>query len=157
MVTSDQLSSDETSGLTLVFRALRHSNYRLFFQGQGISLIGFFLSRHFLLSLLLMLPTGFGMIVEMTSTNTVLQTLVEEEKRGRVMSFHMMAIVGMAPFGSLLSGGLASHIGAPGAVMVSGIACIMGSVLFARKLPALRQMARPIYVEKGIIKGGSTN
>jgi hypothetical protein len=68
------------------------------------------------------------------------------------MSFHMMAMMGMVPFGSLLSGTLASHIGAPGAVMISGIACILGSVMFARKLPALRQMARPIYVERGIIK-----
>jgi MFS family permease len=118
----------------------------------GVGLICFSFSRSFLLSLLLMLPTGFGMIVEMTSTNTVLQTLVEEEKRGRVMSFHMMAIMGMVPFGSLLSGTLASHIGAPGAVMISGIACIIGSVMFARKLPTLRLMARPIYVERGIIK-----
>jgi MFS family permease len=118
----------------------------------GVGLICFSFSRNYLLSLLLMLPTGFGMIVEMTSTNTVLQTLVEEEKRGRVMSFHMMAIMGMVPFGSLLSGTLASHIGAPGAVMISGIACIIGSLMFARKLPALRQMARPIYVERGIIK-----
>jgi len=77
---------------------------------------------------------------------------VEEEKRGRVMSFHMMAIMGMVPFGSLLSGTLATHIGAPGAVMISGIACIIGSVMFARKLPVLRQMVRPIYVERGIIK-----
>jgi len=118
----------------------------------GAGLICFSFSRSYYLSLLLMLPTGFGMIVEMTSTNTVLQTLVEEEKRGRVMSFHMMAIMGMVPFGSLLSGTLASHIGAPGAVMISGIACIIGSVMFARKLPALRQMARPVYIERGIIK-----
>lgn len=118
----------------------------------GAGLICFSFSRSYYLSLLLMLPTGFGMIVEMTSTNTVLQTLVEEEKRGRVMSFHMMAIMGMVPFGSLLSGTLATHIGAPGAVMISGIACIIGSVMFARKLPALRQMARPVYIERGIIK-----
>ena len=118
----------------------------------GVGLILFSLSRVFLLSLLLMMPTGFGMFVQMTSTNTILQTLVEEDKRGRVMSFHSMAIMGMTPFGSLLAGSLASQFGAPTAVMISGISCILGSLMFARKLPKLRLLAHPIYVKKGIIE-----
>ncbi len=117
----------------------------------GIGLIAFSLSRLFWLSLLMMLLTGFGMMVEMASSNTVLQTIVEEDKRGRVMSFYTMAFMGMVPFGSLLAGSLANSIGAPKTVMIGGIACIFGSAMFAKKLPSLRRMARPIYVEKGII------
>ena len=119
----------------------------------GVGLIFFSFSRNFLLSLLLMIPTGFGLFVQMTSANTVLQTLVEDDKRGRVMSFHSMAIMGMTPFGSLLAGSLASQIGAPYTVMISGISCILGSLMFAKKLPMLRLLVHPIYVEKGIIEG----
>lgn len=117
----------------------------------GIGLITFSLSRVFWLSLLFMLLTGSGMMVQMASTNTVLQTIVEEDKRGRVMSFYAMAFMGMVPFGSLLAGSLANNIGAPYTVMIGGIACIFGSVMFAKKLPSLRKIARPVYVEKGII------
>jgi MFS family permease len=117
----------------------------------GIGLIGFSLSRLFWLSLLMMLLTGFGMMVEMASSNTVLQTIVEEDKRGRIMGFYTMAFMGMVPFGSLLAGTLANNIGAPNTVMIGGVACILGSVLFAKKLPSLRRITRPIYVEKGII------
>jgi MFS family permease len=117
----------------------------------GIGLITFSLSRVFWLSFLLMLLTGSGMMVQMASTNTVLQTIVEEDKRGRVMSFYAMAFMGMVPFGSLLAGSLANNIGAPYTVMIGGIACILGSVMFAKKLPSLRKIAHPVYVEKGII------
>jgi MFS family permease len=117
----------------------------------GIGLVAFSLSRLFWLSSLFMLLTGFGMIVQMASSNTVLQTIVEEDKRGRVMSFYTMAFMGMVPFGSLLAGSLANNIGAPQTVMIGGVACILGSVMFAKKLPSLRKVARPIYIEKGII------
>ena len=117
----------------------------------GVGLIAFSLSRLFWLSLIFMVLTGFGMIVQMASTNTLLQILVEEDKRGRVMSLYTMAFMGMVPFGSLLSGSLADRIGAPGTIMLGGIACILGSFLFARKLPSLREMVRPIYVKKGIL------
>jgi MFS family permease len=117
----------------------------------GIGLIIFSLSHVFWLSLLLMMLTGFGMMVQMTSSNTVLQTIVEEDKRGRVMSFYTMAFMGMVPFGSLLAGGLASTIGAPETIMIGGVSCILGSVIFGKKLPSLRRMTRPIYVKKGII------
>jgi MFS family permease len=117
----------------------------------GIGLIAFSLSRVFWLSMLSMLVTGFGMMVQMASSNTVLQTIVDEDKRGRVMSFYAMAFMGMVPFGNLLGGGLASLIGAPGTVMFGGAACILGSFLFARKLPLLREMIRPIYIKMGIM------
>ena len=112
----------------------------------GIGLVGFSRSHVFWLSLVLVLLTGFGMMVQMASSNTVLQTVVEEDKRGRVMSLYAMAIRGMAPFGSLLVGGAASKIGAPNTLMISGLLCILGSAIFARKLPALREMVRPIYM-----------
>jgi MFS family permease len=91
------------------------------------------------------------MMVQMTSTNTVLQTIVDEDKRGRVMSFYTMAFMGMVPFGSLYAGSLASAIGTPETTMIGGISCILGSLLFARKLPAFREMVRPIYRERGIL------
>jgi MFS family permease len=117
----------------------------------GVGLIGFSLSRLYWLSLTFMLLIGFGMIVQMASTNTILQTLADEDKRGRVMSLYTMAFMGMVPFGSLLSGSLADRIGAPATIMIGGITCILGSFLFARKLPSLRKMVRPIYIKKGIL------
>ena len=117
----------------------------------GAGLIAFSISRVIWLSLLMMVLTGFGMMVNMTSCNTILQTVSDEDKRGRVMSFYTMAFMGMVPFGSLLAGGLASTIGAPETVLVGGILCIIGSVLFARRLPNIRKLIRPIYVKKGII------
>ncbi|MEI9478371.1 MAG: MFS transporter [Deltaproteobacteria bacterium] len=117
----------------------------------GIGLIGFSFSRVFLLSLALMVFVGFGMMVQFASSNTVLQTLVEEDKRGRVMSFYTMAVMGMMPFGSLLAGTLAHTIGAPQTVLIGGMCCLVGALLFARKLPLLRSLSRPIYINKGII------
>lgn len=117
----------------------------------GIGLIGFSLSHVFWLSMLLVLIVGFGMMVQMASSNTILQTIVDEDKRGRLMSFYTMALIGMAPFGSLLAGGLASKIGAPNTLIIGGVFCILGSILFTKKLPALRKVVRPIYVKMGII------
>jgi MFS family permease len=117
----------------------------------GIGLIGFSFSRVFWRSAAMMVVTGFGMMVQMTSTNTVLQTIVDEDKRGRVMSFYTMAFMGMVPFGSLFAGSLASAIGTPETTMIGGISCILGSLLFAGKLPAFREMVRPIYRERGIL------
>jgi MFS family permease len=117
----------------------------------GVSLIAFSLSRFFWFSLFLMLSAGFGLAVQIGASNTVLQTLVDEDKRGRVMSIYVMAFRGMMTFGSLLAGGLASMIGAPNTLIIGGASCILGSLMFAQKLPVLRQMARPIYVKMGII------
>lgn len=105
----------------------------------GVGLIIFSQSRVLWLSLLLMLITGFGMMVQMASSNTLIQTVVDDDKRGRVMSFYTMAFMGMAPFGSLLAGGLASKIGAPNTLLIGGIATILGAIVFAVKLPFLEE------------------
>jgi MFS family permease len=117
----------------------------------GIGLIAFSLSRALWCSMLLMLLTGFGMVVHFASSNTVLQTIVDDDKRGRVMSLFTMTVMGAAPFGSLLAGGLASRMGAPATLLLCGICCVSGSLLFIRALPSWREMVRPIYVRKGII------
>jgi MFS family permease len=123
----------------------------------GLMLVLFSLSRTFSLSMLLMMFVGFGMMVQTASINTLLQTMVEEDKRGRVMSFYTMAFMGMVPFGSLLAGFLASSIGAPETLMFGGFLCTLGAGLFALKLPLLRGMVGPIYRRKGIIKGNETS
>ena len=117
----------------------------------GIGLIAFGSSHTLWLSLLMMLVTGFGMMQGLTSSNTIIQTLVDENMRGRVMSYYTMAFVGMAPFGSLLAGAMAHAIGAPRTVIVSGVACILGGVWFTTQLPAIRKDMRPIYQRLGII------
>ncbi|HZU36389.1 MAG TPA: MFS transporter [Gemmataceae bacterium] len=117
----------------------------------GIGLIGFGLSRLFWLSMGLLLLTGFGMMVQMAASNTILQTIVDEDKRGRVMSFYSMAFLGTAPFGSLFAGALAGWIGAPYTVVIGGIACLTGAGLFALHLPRLRVLVRPIYIRMGIL------
>jgi MFS family permease len=117
----------------------------------GVGLIAFGMSNNLWLSLPMMLVTGFGMMQGLTASNTILQTLVDEKMRGRVMSYYTMAFVGMAPFGSLLSGALAHAIGAPRTVMVSGVACILGGIFFWSRLGAIRHDMRPIYERLGII------
>ena len=117
----------------------------------GIGLISFSLSHILWLSLFLLLLTGFGMMVHMASSNTILQTMVDDDKRGRVMSLYTMAFMGMSPFGSLAGGSLAGTIGAPNTLIIGGTLCILGSFLFRRKIPSLRIMLRPIYIKKGIL------
>ncbi len=117
----------------------------------GIGLILFGMSRILWVSLLLMLLCGFGMMQQMAASNTIIQTIVEDDKRGRVMSFYAMAFVGMAPFGSLLAGGLAHAIGAPWTVMLSGAFCVAGAAWFATQVPAIRKLIRPIYRDLGIL------
>jgi MFS family permease len=117
----------------------------------GTGLIAFGFSTNLWLSMLLMLLTGFGMMQGLTASNTIIQTLVDEKMRGRVMSYYTMAFVGMAPFGSLLAGTLAHLIGAQHTVIVSGIACLFGAVWFWWRLPHIRKDMRPIYERLGII------
>ncbi len=117
----------------------------------GVGLVLFGLSRILWISLALMLLCGFGMMQQMAASNTIIQTIVEDSKRGRVMSFYAMAFVGMAPFGSLLAGVLANAIGAPRTVMLSGVCCIAGAAWFATQMPAIRKLIRPIYVDLGIL------
>jgi MFS family permease len=117
----------------------------------GAGLIAFSLSRYYPLSLMLMVIAGLGMMLHTASSNTILQTITDDDKRGRVMSFYTMAIMGTAPFGSLLAGGLAKIIGAPYTILTGGVACIIGALFFFRKLPELKDIVRPIYVKMGVI------
>ncbi|MDD5458293.1 MAG: MFS transporter [Phycisphaerae bacterium] len=118
----------------------------------GIGLIAFSFSTVLWLSMPFMLIAGFGMMVQFASCNTVLQTIVDDEFRGRVMSFYTMSFIGTMPFGSLLAGILADAIGSQPTVLLGGLFCLLSATLFAKKLPQLRKIARPIYVKKGIIK-----
>jgi MFS family permease len=120
----------------------------------GASLVAFSLSRSVTLSLLILPFVGGGMMIETAATNTILQTLVSEEMRGRVMSFYTMAFLGTLPIGSLLAGVLAARAGAPAAIFVGGVACVVAGIVFATRLPRLRELVRPVYVEKGIIGEG---
>jgi MFS family permease len=117
----------------------------------GAGLIAFSFSRVLWLSLILMVVTGLGFMVQMAASNTVLQTIVEEDKRGRVMSFYTMAFMGTAPFGSLLAGSMANRYGAPLTLMFGGVGCIAGALWFATSLRSLRRDVRPIYVKVGIL------
>lgn len=117
----------------------------------GLGLIAFSLSRTLWLSSLILAVAGLGMILQMASSNTIIQTIAEESKRGRVMSFYTMAFMGTAPFGSLLAGVLANRIGPPETVMLGGILCIVSALLFALKLPRLREIARPVYIRLQIL------
>ncbi|BAZ26151.1 major facilitator transporter [Kalymmatonema gypsitolerans NIES-4073] len=117
----------------------------------GIGLIGFALSRLLPLSLLTMLFVGCGTIIQIAGSNTVLQTIVDEDKRGRVMSLYTMSFLGMIPFGNLVGGALADKIGAPYTLIIDGIVCILGSIYFAKQLPALRKLVLVIYEQKGIL------
>jgi len=117
----------------------------------GLGLIGFGLSQVFWLSMIMVMITGAGMMQGMAGSNTVIQTIVDEDKRGRVMSYYSMAFVGMAPFGSLLAGSLAHAIGAPRTVILNGVAVLLGAAWFNTRLPAVRREIRPIYRELGIL------
>ncbi|HEU5057856.1 MAG TPA: MFS transporter [Kofleriaceae bacterium] len=117
----------------------------------GVTMVGFALSPWLWLSVPVVAAVGCGMMVQMAASNTLVQTVIDEDKRGRVMSFFTLAFFGMAPFGSLLAGGLASAVGARWTVVCVGIVSLAGVALFARKLPALRAEVRPIYRRLGIL------
>jgi MFS family permease len=117
----------------------------------GVGLIGFGLSRVFWLSMVMALLAGMGMMQGMAASNTIIQTLVTEDKRGRVMSYYTMAFMGMAPFGSLLAGTMASAVGAPLTVITNGSFVVLGAVWFFTRLPSIRKVIRPIYQEMGIL------
>lgn len=117
----------------------------------GGGLIAFGASRWVWLSMLMMIATGFGMMQQMAASNTILQTIAEDDKRGRVMSFYTFAILGVTPIGSLLAGAVAARFGAPTTLALCGICCLAGSAWFFRQLPEIRRIIRPIYVGLGII------
>ena len=117
----------------------------------GVGMILFSFSRNFWLSLFFLGITGLCLIMIIASINTFLQTIVEDNKRGRLMSLFTIAFIGMAPFGSLLAGGLAKYLGAPHTLLINGSFCILGTLIFSRSLPSLRRLVKPIYIEKGIL------
>jgi MFS family permease len=121
--------------------------------GFGISLILFAMSRHFWLSALFLIPAGLSMMVQMAASNTLIQSMVPDALRGRVMAVYSMMFMGMAPFGALLAGVLANHIGAPLTVALGGAVCILGAGGFALRLPVLRAAAQPLFIAQEMAGG----
>jgi len=121
--------------------------------GFGLSLALFSFSRIFWLSTLLLVPVGFFMMVQMASSNTLIQSMVPDRLRGRVMSVYSMMFMGMAPFGALSAGSVAHHLGAPWTVALGGLACTMAAVLFWSYLPSIRAEARELILAQGMMAG----
>ena len=126
----------------------------------GVCLIAFALSRNFYLSAAIMVPLGLSMMVQMASSNTLIQAMVPDDLRGRVMSVYSMMFMGMAPFGALLAGWIANRVGAPATVAGGGVLCILfGAIPFALRLPSLRPAARSLVLAQqaaaGVPAGGS--
>ncbi len=117
----------------------------------GLGLVAFGLSRVLWLSLFILPFVGAGFMVSLAATNTIVQTITEEHLRGRVMAFYTMAFLGTAPIGSLLAGILADRLGEPTTIVLGGGVCLAGAGWFASRLPRLRELIRPIYVQQGII------
>lgn len=117
----------------------------------GCGVLVFSQTSFLAVALPVLLFSGFGMMVQMASSNIILQTVVEEDKRGRVMSFYTMAFMGLSPFGSLLSGSLAERIGAGQTLLWGGFLCILAAIIFTLQLPQLRKFVRAEYIKKGII------
>jgi MFS family permease len=117
----------------------------------GVGLVAFGLVRSFWLAIVVLPFVGAGFMIEMASTNTILQTITEERLRGRVMAFYTMAFFGSAPIGSLLAGVLADRIGASSTIILGGVACIAAGIWLMFSLPKLRELVRPIYIERGIL------
>jgi MFS family permease len=117
----------------------------------GVGLILFAASRALWLSLASMGAVGFGLMVHLAAGNTLAQAVLEDDKRGRVMSFFAMAFIGIAPLGALLAGSLARVVGAPVVVGFGGAACIASSVWFASRRPAIGEIVRPLYARSGVV------
>jgi MFS family permease len=112
----------------------------------------FAVSNNTALSLAALVAAGFGAMMLVASCNTILQTVLEEDKRGRVMSLYTMAFMGMVPFGSFGAGTMAGIIGPRKTLLVGALCCLAGAALFARQLPRIREKVRPIYVKMGILR-----
>jgi MFS family permease len=118
----------------------------------GVGLIIMSFMKVFPVTLILIMFVGLGLMLHTASSNTILQIITDDDKRGRVMSFYTMAIMGTAPFGSLLAGFLAKYIGTSETILVGGLTCVAGALIFLKKLPELKSIVRPVYVKMGIIK-----
>ena len=121
--------------------------------GFGIALLAFSFSRSLWLSAVLLVPAGFCVMIQMASSNTLIQSMVPDRLRGRVMSVYAMTFMGMAPMGALLAGSLAHKLGAPMTVGIGGVVAIVGAGLFGLKLPALRPAAREMLVAQQMAGG----
>lgn len=117
----------------------------------GSGLIAFSLCSVLWLAMIFAFTAGLGMMVQMSASNIVLQTIVDEQKRGRTMSFFTMSFLGTVPFGNLFAGLAAEKIGAPATLFIGGVICLLGAIWFRTKLPVIKEIVRPIYVEKGIL------
>lgn len=122
--------------------------------GSGLIVLSF--SRIFSLSMIMMVFIGLGMMLQTAASNTILQTITDDDKRGRVMSFYAMAVMGTAPFGSLIAGALAKVIGTSLTIFAGGIATITGAIFFLSKLPELKILVHPVYVKMGVIPEGAS-
>ncbi len=118
----------------------------------GIGLALFSQSRLLPLSLALMLPIGFGLFATATCANTILQSIADEDKRGRVVSIYGMCFLGMAPVGNFIAGSIASHIGAPAALLLNGLCCTLAALAFALRVESWRAAIRPVYQRLGLVK-----
>jgi MFS family permease len=119
----------------------------------GVALILFSLSRWYFLSVVLLVPVGFAMMVQMASSNTLIQAMVPDRLRGRAMAVYSMMFMGMAPMGALLSGWSADHIGAQWTLAIGGVGAIVGAAFFARNLPKIRVEARELIIAQGMAGG----
>jgi MFS family permease len=119
----------------------------------GTFLILFSLSRWYLLSVAMLVPVGFAMMVQMASSNTLIQAMVPDRLRGRAMAVYSMMFMGMAPIGSFLSGWSADHIGAQWTLAIGGVGAIIGAAFFARNLPKIRVEARELIIAQGMAGG----
>lgn len=117
----------------------------------GFALVGLAFSPWLPLSMVCLVLAGFGMMVQMAASNTFLQTVVEDDKRGRIMSLYTMAYIGVAPIGSLIAGAAAERIGVAWTIAVGGLVSVFGAIMFARQIPRFRELVRPIYLQLGII------
>ena len=121
--------------------------------GFGVFLVAFSLSRYFWLSAAVLVPVGFCMMLEMSSSNTLIQAMVPDQLRGRVMAMYSMMFMGMAPFGALMGGTLADRLGAPITVAMGGVACVGGAMVFGMRLPNLRVEARQLILAQAVAGG----
>jgi len=118
----------------------------------SLALIAFSFTHSLVVAVLIIPIVGAGMMLQSASANTILQTVVDEHMRGRVMSFYSMAVLGAMPIGSLLTGILADRIGTRNTMIAGAVVCLAGAIYFGFRRPALAALVRPIYIERGIME-----
>ena len=123
----------------------------------GFSLIALSFSRNIPLSLILMFFIGLGMMTQTAASNTILQKITDDDKRGRVMGFYSLAIMGTAPFGSLMAAGMAKIVGAPVTILIVGTATVIGALFFLKELPELQKIVQPVYLKFAPKSNGVTD